>query len=895
VKKGKDKKQGKRCSFVKYLSVIVVVLHFFFFITPSSKTSGSVSFELKPRELRIIEVTDQGKLIDTMKKKVTLTPLIHKALEVVPCWIRSDLHKQFNDLNTRPILPFSGSTPSSGDLNNDTLMDLVIGSSKGYLRIFINKGIQQNSILFFDGQIDFPQWKDQEINPALFDLNSDGYADLILGVKNQLFILFNKKQVSPVAFSDPTLWFTEATSTNQNENLTPCAVDIDSKLAIILGHSDGRLTLLKKDNNKWIDNQNYFVGWKESGNITPTVFPTNKNGYILVLGNKSGSLSSYSLQLGQENPQHMKPLKLLDLIKTQGNSSPAFYDVDNNGRIDLVFCSNEEPASYLLNKGTNASIDFQVLDSGAEKNMTNSIFGGASYNHDFDPLYASNFNNDISDAVAQYLLSVNPQYLDEVAYCIANSQTTDIVSYVKFDTLYLLTENAKNIYKMADQVAYLKIKEMNEVTTLSYNTDTGWKDMPSDIYYKYLVMLNRFLLKPNHFQSQYDGNFFRSFLPYDKTYGITLYDRVKGANTLYEAAYQVMYWLKEDIGGVWNTGKKPPGWFYIYKNLTNPEAGLWCGEWSVIYEACARAMNIPTITIVSLGEDHQFNNFWTDSWHHLDASAGESKVKGTWKPFFDNSLIYYTLWGNRILSWPMESEENGKYNHVWRSELPYNPEELLSDLSFLVKDQTGKPIDGARIELWSHWQIENRDKEKPFITAFGFTNTDGEATIKKIGSQNYTVIVVSRIGSTEFPLSLKKPGDQIIPVQIKAVIPPLYQFDTMQKSQEKTNQSTHRTFEIRLSQFIQQNLPISEAYTTYLQYINYWKQDKGSAEVYLLSSSELTRLKAGLPLGEGELRKLDGYDQIQFVFPDTETTHEKFFLVFWNPNFATQMKVRVRS
>jgi hypothetical protein len=765
------------------------------------------------------------------------------------------------------------------------------------LRVFINKGVNQKTSLEFNTQIDYPLWKDCEINPAVFDLNSDGYADLVLGVKNKLYILFNKKQSNPIAFSNPVLWYESVSPLRLEDNITPCAVDIESRLGVILGHSDGSLSLLIKENDKWQENLSYFSTWKNSGNATPTVFFTNQNEYVMVVGEKKGTLSSYALKMSRAKLQKIEPLKLLDQIKTPGDSSPAFYDVDNNGRMDIIFCSNEEPTSYLLNKGTNNTIDFQILHSDADKNMTNNNMGGASYNRDFDALYASKFNQSVNVMIAKFLLSIDKKYLDEVSYCIANMQVLDLVSYVKYDRLNLLVENAQEVYKMCSQVGYVKIKELTEATTLSYNTDNGWKDMPTEVYYRYLIMLNRYLLVPNQVKTSYHNNFFRSFLPYDKTYGITMLERVKDSKTLHEAAYQVMYWLKEDIGGVWCNGPKPSGWYNVYNNLTNPKFGLWCGEWAVIYEACARAMNIPAVSIVSLGEDHQFNNFWADGWHHVDASAGMSTKKGTWKPYFDNSLIYYNNWSSRLFSWPMENEGNGKYNHVWRSELPYNPEDLLSDLAFVVKDRNGLPIDGARIELWSQWSVEEKVDKKPFITAFDFTNSDGEAKIEKVGPQNYTVIVVSRIGSTSFPLSLKKAASQTIVVKINNSTPSLYPFETLPKSKESnpesTSTSSKRTFQVILSDFTQNNFPISDVYNTLLQYVNVWKQSKGKAKVYLLSESELENLKTGLPLGSGEERNLDGFNQISFQIPSTKINTEKHYLVFWNPNFATEMNVKV--
>jgi hypothetical protein len=856
-------------------------------------TKGSISFDLKPRELRILEITDQGKLIDTMKQRNNFPIEVRKVLDIVPFWIKSDLYNQFKQMENRPIVPYAGSTPATGDLNNDGTLDLVVGSSKGFLRVFVNVGINQKTSLEFNTQIDYPQWKDNEINPAVFDLNDDGYADLVLGIKNKVYILFNKKLRNPITFSDPVLWFESNYSKGAEDNIAPCAVDIESKLGVIFGHLDGGLSLLIKENGKWQENVSYFSGWKNTGNSTPTVFLTNKNEYILVIGGKNGELDSFAITMSREKLRSMKSLNLLEKIKTPGDSSPAFYDVDN-GRIDIIFCSNEEPTSFLLNKGTNQAIEFQIFNSDAEKNMTNNSMGGSSYNRDYDALYANKFNQDINIEIAKYLLSIEKKYLDEVAYCVANMQVLDLVSYVKFERLNLLTENVKEIYLMSSQVAYLKIKELDEATTLSYNTDSGWKDMPSDVYYRYLVMLNRYLLIPNQVKSAYHNNFFRSFLPYDKTYGISLFDRVKESKTLHEAAYQVMYWLKDDIGGVWCNGPKPPGWYNIYKNLTNPDFGLWCGEWAVIYEASARAMNIPTVSIVSLGEDHQFNNFWADGWHHVDASAGMSTKKGTWKPFFDNASIYFDTWGTRVFSWPMENEGNGKFNHVWRSEISYNPDAMLSNLMFIVKDKKGQPIDGARIEIWSHWSVDAKVDKSPYITAFGFTDSDGEATITKLGPQNYTVIVVTRIGSKSFSISLKKSASQMVEVTIDQITPTIYPFETIPISSiQNSTQTINRSFQIVLSNFTQNNFPISDVYNTMLQYVNVWKQSKGNAKVYLLSSSELENLKTGLPLESGEERTLVGFDQISFKIPVVKDSSNKYYLVFWNPNFATEMKVKV--
>jgi hypothetical protein len=997
-------------------------------ISPISRGSAerSIRFSLPPREIHVIQLGEGGKLLDTASPHEEISSSVKKAIAKSPSWLEQELNKQFLDLAKRPIYTTDGGTPTVGDFNKDGNSDLVIGTSKGSLVFFTNQGDLQTISLHYEKTIDYPDWANKEINPSLFDLNQDKLADLLIGVDNMLYLMINQSAKDQISFSSPQLLYSQPfTEEKKNDNFTPCGFDLEGKNAIILGHKDGTLGLLTQIEGTWSEDIDFFRNWKEkwreegedpkgifvSGNASPTVYKTPNQEYVLCIGSDDGTVFTFLLKPANGS-FIIQTLPLLKNLHSAGKISPAFMDINNNSRMDIVFCSNTEPISYLLNDGTNSSINFQLLNSDGEKNPINDYFGGSGFYRDFNPVYASGYNNSIIESVANFLSSIEPKYQDEVAYCIANMQTEDLVSYVANNTLFLLLENAKNVYEMASKVKYLKIKELTEATTLSYNTDKGWKDMPSDVYYNYLVMLNRYLLVPNGFEKLYQKNFFRSYLPYDKTYEYTLFDRVKDANTLYDAAYQVMYWLKVDIGGVWHTGEKPKGWYNIYHNLLNKDVGIWCGEWSIIYEACARSMNIPTIIIVAMGEDHQFNNFWADSWHHVDPSAGESKVKDSWAPYFDDSLAYYKNWGKRIFSWPMEWEGNGKYDHVWRSELPYNPPEILSDVSFKVTDQLGTPIDGARIELWSHWPMEGKYQPVPFISAIGYTNTKGEATIVKVGHQRFTAVIVSRIGTVQFFMSFAKPGNFFYPVTIPGKIPALYPFETIKKTnidpekavkrwsivpgnpnkgeafidsstqqtfilardfadfidadikwdgknhkltlskkelvvtfQEKSKiitvngaQKTYtknpliiknnfsfldinplvelyglkteqyqsqisliyemvqnRSYQVSIDNFAQDNYPMIDVYTTILHYRDLWKQKIGYAEVYLLSEKELKNMQAGIPMERGDIKKLTGQHDLTFQIPSYNPTNETYFLVFWNPNFATQVDLQIKE
>jgi len=162
-----------------------------------------------------------------------------------------------------------------------------------------------------------------------------------------------------------------------------------------------------------------------------------------------------------------------------------------------------------------------------------------------------------------------------------------------------------------------------------------------------------------------------------------------------------------------------------------------------------------------------------------------------------------------------------------------------------------------------------------------------------VGSQDFTVIVASRIGSVNFPIKIEKPGHISFPVVIPNKIPSLYSFDSIQNTNQISDPVITRCFQIRLNHFVQKNYPINDSFYKILQYFNYWEQDIGKAEVYLLKESELVRLKIGLPIEYGDKRILDGYNHIDFLLPK-QISKEKYYLVFWNPNFSTQMRVKIK-
>ena len=432
-------------------------------------------------------------------------------------------------------------------------------------------------------------------------------------------------------------------------------------------------------------------------------------------------------------------------------SAPTLGDIDNDGRIDLLIGCLDGYVYSMVNYGTPFIPEYPLWKSGAEETLISTILWGPGYYPDVDRLVAVNEPKTMKyvEIYANLLLEADYRYKDEIAYCIANEQTAHLKIFADKGEEDIYELNVRAIYEMAPKLKYVKLVEhdiprLHRYTTLAFHTEDGdWVEVPKEVYYQRLVMLNRYIVLPWAWPDLYEGNWYMTYLPWDTTYNVTLYDRVKDAETVTEAMWNVALWIKVDIGAWWRTGPKPSGWYNIYKNLLNPAAGIWCGEFSIITMAAGRAVMIPVANTVNLGEDHQWDEFFNEElrWVHIDTSAtAPGDVEGL-REYFDNPTVYEVKWGKDI-SAVMWWEQGGRYDHVIsRTEKTgYTPTSLVK---FKVVDKNGRPIDGARVEAWAHW-IE-RYYGIPLISFLNYTNLNGEASMH-LGYNKYTFVAITRIG-----------------------------------------------------------------------------------------------------------------------------------------------------
>ncbi|MBS3782096.1 MAG: VCBS repeat-containing protein [Candidatus Thermoplasmatota archaeon] len=754
---------------------------------PLSADSDSISEEVKirPGEDYAVHFDEEsGELITEPVKNSSeyLNGNASDAIDRAPEWLEDKLTTSFTKLMKQEIEVGSHSNPTMGDLDGDGLVDMLVGNGEGEIYRYTNVGTETAPIWREDGMI-LEIDVEGPANPTLGDLTGNGELDLVVGTGDGTLQFFTKigtewEQVDR---------FVEGIEVENNS--APFLFDLrgNGLLDLIVGSESGTIhyyeNVGEEDSPEWKEKSHMFPIWQEFdwidddpegvwiGTNSSVSLAEVEGEVYLYLGNEEGEVYRFKNTVLEENHASWENLGPISNLDVGSYASPTVCDIDSDGRRDLILGSEDGDVRYINNHGTPSRPEYPVMDHDADDLPLGKLSWGPSYYPEVERFTTLNLTSEYVDHYADMILDTEEKYLDEVVYQIANDKINQLRSMKDNDVSHLYLKNAETIYEMAENLTYADIVEMDGYSTLEYNTDEGTEIVPREKYYKYTLMFNRYTLSPEDWPDRTEGNFYRSYLPYDDTYNVTLFEKVRNASTAHEAAYNISYWLQEDIGAWWHTGPKPSGWYNIYHQLTNESAGIWCGEFAIIWQVASRSVLIPSLNIVALGEDHQFNNFWYNgTWHHVDSSTGIDEFDA------DRGLAY---WYKEGYSHPMKWAENGRYDPVERAPLAYTPEDEEARVEVKVRDAEGNPVDGARVELWSHAVTEAYGL--PLPTGITMTDSHGEAAFDPVGfntighfeENNFSVVATSRIGSQRTEVVITENRTYTLEITLDSTLPGL--------------------------------------------------------------------------------------------------------------------------
>ncbi|MFQ5910652.1 MAG: transglutaminase domain-containing protein, partial [Thermoplasmata archaeon] len=443
-------------------------------------------------------------------------------------------------------------------------------------------------------------------------------------------------------------------------------------------------------------------------------------------------------------------------------SAPAIHDMDGNGIPDLLLGAESGSVGYFPNYGIASSPSWISWTS------VGTSFNAYNLNNYYEDESKVRLRERVFSArvleYADIINTIDQKMVDEVAFSIAHTAKGSLMHESAFSGIYW--NNTESLYYNDQFIDYADIVDNGSFATGDYySTLRYWVNnsgaieerwVPPDIYYWFVAHPRVRYELPTYIDPSVvanthqgaapppAGKFWRWYVfnendtswPSDP--GGVKYPKDEGPPLMKEKLYGVSILWNETYykapAGYDNTGRNNQRpWDYgdhavervshwvsltLALNVQEHNDGNRprqpvriahehngnCGELSDLTTAAYRAALIPTIGVMSVTEDHCWNHFWDQGWHHLDNYWSNSES------FITNMTFkHYTPGWNR--DWTAIFEEMGDSrfrNHIDEYHKPYdyNGDGYIDrgNVSVRVVDSQGNPIDGAKVSI-AGWRM----------------------------------------------------------------------------------------------------------------------------------------------------------------------------------------------
>ncbi|MDI6704304.1 MAG: VCBS repeat-containing protein [bacterium] len=250
-----------------------------------------------------------------------------------------------------------GASPIVTDWNGDGKIDLIVGESRGYVYLFLNKGSNKSPLFTM---YSFIQVSNEDLcvfanaHPFVCDWNEDGRKDLLVASgKGYIYLFINYgKDGDPEFIRGERLKTIDGKLLTVGYRSSPCLAvadwNGDGKKDLLIGDKEGHIGVYLNVGKDFDPKFNTYskielspgVFLKVPGFSTPFVCDWNKDGKSdLIVGDSEGRVNLFLNYGDSKNPilKDAKKVKFKDRELDVGwFSRPVFMDWNSDGRKDLI-------------------------------------------------------------------------------------------------------------------------------------------------------------------------------------------------------------------------------------------------------------------------------------------------------------------------------------------------------------------------------------------------------------------------------------------------------------------------------------------------------------------------------------------------------------------------------